>query len=58
VDDEKALNDEDVRAIAAADEEIDRGEFLDFDAFAAEMRTKYCGQDGRDKSRPYGSTPG
>jgi hypothetical protein len=27
-----------------ADEQIDRGEFVDFDVFAREMRRKYCGK--------------
>ena len=35
------LTDEDVRAIAEADAAIDRGEFVDFDTVAAEMRKKY-----------------
>jgi Arc/MetJ-type ribon-helix-helix transcriptional regulator len=40
--DERALTDEDVEAINQAEEEMDRGEFVDFDTLAAEMRQKYC----------------
>ena len=40
--DERALTDEDVKAINEAEEEMDRGELVDFDTFAAEMREKYC----------------
>jgi Arc/MetJ-type ribon-helix-helix transcriptional regulator len=36
------LSDEDAAAINEADAEIDRGEFVDFDTFAAEARKKYC----------------
>jgi Arc/MetJ-type ribon-helix-helix transcriptional regulator len=36
-----ALTDEDVDEIRRSDAEIDRGEFVEFDAFAAEMRKKY-----------------
>ncbi len=39
----EVLTDEDVRAIAEADAAIDRGEHVDFDTFAAEMRKKYGG---------------
>lgn len=38
---EHSLTDEDVKAINAAEEEIDRGDFVDFDVFAAEMRRKH-----------------
>jgi Arc/MetJ-type ribon-helix-helix transcriptional regulator len=41
------LTDEDAAAIAAADAQIDRGEFIDFDAFAAEMRRKIRAGKGR-----------
>lgn len=40
------LTDEDVDAINESEEQFDRGEFVDFDAFAAEMRKKYSGQPG------------
>jgi len=36
------LTDEDMAAIAESDAQIDRGECIDFDIFAAEMRKKYC----------------
>jgi Arc/MetJ-type ribon-helix-helix transcriptional regulator len=36
-----ALTDEDLDAINQADAEIDRGQFVDFDAFADQMRKKY-----------------
>jgi Arc/MetJ-type ribon-helix-helix transcriptional regulator len=39
--DEQSLTDDDERAIEAAEQEIDRGEAVDFDAFAADMRKKY-----------------
>ena len=35
------LSDEDVEAINEAEEQIVRGEVVDFDTFAAEMRNKY-----------------
>jgi Arc/MetJ-type ribon-helix-helix transcriptional regulator len=38
------LSDEDVDAINESEEQFDRGEFVDFDAFAVEMRKKYSGQ--------------
>lgn len=38
---EDALTDEDLAAIKESDEQFDRGEYVDFDAFAAEMRKKY-----------------
>ena len=41
MDDERTLTEQDIRAIDAADEQIDRGEFVEFDSFAAEMRKKY-----------------
>ena len=41
------LTDQDLKALDRADEEIDRGESVDFDAFAAEMRKKYCGGQQR-----------
>lgn len=37
------LTDEDVDAINESEAQIDRGEFVDFDGFAAAMRKKYCG---------------
>lgn len=37
----EVLTDEDVREIELASEEMDRGEYIDFDVFAAEMRKKY-----------------
>jgi len=39
--DEERLSDEDMAEINASDEEIDRGESVDFDSFAAQMRKKY-----------------
>ena len=36
------LTEADVAAIDEADAEYDRGEYVDFDTFAAEMRKKYC----------------
>lgn len=38
---EYALDDEDVAAIIESEEQIDRGEFVEFETFAAEMRKKY-----------------
>jgi Arc/MetJ-type ribon-helix-helix transcriptional regulator len=38
---EFALDDEDVAAIIESEEQIDRGEFVEFETFAAEMRKKY-----------------
>ena len=35
------LTDEDVDAINEADDQIGRGEFVEFDTFAAEMRKKF-----------------
>ena len=37
------LTDEDVDAINESEAQIDRGESVDFDDFAAAMRKKYCG---------------
>lgn len=39
--DSATLSDEDLQAIDEADEQIDRGESIDFDTFAARTRTKY-----------------
>jgi Arc/MetJ-type ribon-helix-helix transcriptional regulator len=39
--DEPSLTDEDLRAIESADQQFDRGEHVDFDSFAAEMRKKH-----------------
>jgi Arc/MetJ-type ribon-helix-helix transcriptional regulator len=36
------LTDEDVEAINEAEDQIDRGEFVDFDTFAAEMRKRHA----------------
>ena len=36
------LDDADLAAIRTADEEIARGEAVDFHSFAADMRKKYC----------------
>ena len=36
-----SLTEEDLEEISKSDAEIDRGEFVEFDAFAAEMRKKY-----------------
>lgn len=41
---EAELTDEDVEAIIQSEAEIDAGEFVDFDDFAARMRRKHCGQ--------------
>ncbi len=35
------LSDEDLEAIAESDAQFDRGEVIDFDTFAAQMRAKY-----------------
>jgi Arc/MetJ-type ribon-helix-helix transcriptional regulator len=40
-DSDDALSDEDWEAIERADAQIERGEFVDFQTFAAEMRAKY-----------------
>ena len=42
-DEPDVLNDDDVRAIKQADAQIDRGEFVDFDVFAAKARKKHRG---------------
>ena len=42
MEDEVTLTDEDVAAINAAEEQIDRGEGIDFKDFAARMRKKYA----------------
>lgn len=39
-----SLTEADVAAIEASEAEIDRGEGVDFDEFAAAMRKKYCGE--------------
>jgi Arc/MetJ-type ribon-helix-helix transcriptional regulator len=39
--DEFELSDEDVEAINEAEDQIDRGETVDFDTFAAEMRKRH-----------------
>lgn len=39
---EVQLTDDDLRAIAESEAQIERGESVDFDAFEAEMRNKYC----------------
>ena len=36
------LTDKDVEAINEAEDQIDRGEFVDFDTFAAEMRKRHA----------------
>ena len=38
------LTDEDVDEINRSEDEIDRGEYVDFDTFAAEMRSKMRGR--------------
>jgi Arc/MetJ-type ribon-helix-helix transcriptional regulator len=38
---EQTLTAEDLRAIRASDRQIDRGDFVHFDEFAAKMRRKY-----------------
>ena len=35
------LTDDDVEAINEAEDQIDRGEFVDFDSFAAELRKRH-----------------
>jgi hypothetical protein len=35
------LTDEDAEAINEAEDQIDRGDFVEFDTFAAEMRKKF-----------------
>src|SRR5580658_10356359 len=42
--DDRALTADDVAAIREAEQRMDRGEFVDFDVFAQEMRKKYCGK--------------
>ena len=37
------LDEEDITAINESDAQIDRGEFVEFSTFAAEMRKKYGG---------------
>ena len=37
----ETLTDEDIRAIEEAEKEFERGEYIAFDDFAAEMRKKY-----------------
>jgi Arc/MetJ-type ribon-helix-helix transcriptional regulator len=44
MDEEVALTDEDVAAINESEEQIDRGEFVDFKEFAAQMRKKYAAE--------------
>jgi Arc/MetJ-type ribon-helix-helix transcriptional regulator len=39
--DEFELSDEDVEAINEAEDQLDRGETVDFDTFAAEMRKRH-----------------
>ena len=41
MDEEVTLTAEDVSAIAESDAQVERGEFVDFDSFAAEMRKKH-----------------
>ena len=41
---EPVLTGEDVDAINESEAQIDRGEHVEFDALAAEMRKKYCGK--------------
>jgi Arc/MetJ-type ribon-helix-helix transcriptional regulator len=41
------LTDADADAIAEADAQIDRGEVVDFDAFAAEMRREFVAGENR-----------
>ena len=36
------LTEDDLRAIAESDMQIERGELIDFDQFESEMRKKYC----------------
>ncbi len=38
---EECLSAEDIRAIRLSDQQIDRGEFVEFDEFAAQMRDRY-----------------
>ena len=38
------LTAEDRKVIAESDEQFERGESVDFDDFAAQMRNKYCGK--------------
>lgn len=45
IDQEMAdLTEEDWKAIEESDAQIDRGDYVDLDVFAAEMRKKYCGE--------------
>jgi predicted transcriptional regulator len=41
MDEEVTLTDEDVAAINEAEAEIDRGEYVDLQEFAAQMRKRY-----------------
>jgi Arc/MetJ-type ribon-helix-helix transcriptional regulator len=43
IDQAMELGEEDVSVINESDAQIDRGEFVEFSAFAAEMRRKYGG---------------
>lgn len=38
------LTDEDAEEIEKSEAELDRGEFVEFDSLASEMRKKYCGR--------------
>jgi Arc/MetJ-type ribon-helix-helix transcriptional regulator len=44
MDEEVTLSDDDVSAINAAEEQIDRGESIDFDEFATRMRKRYAAE--------------
>ena len=39
--DERTLTEDDVTAINESEAQIDRGEFIDFDAFSSQMRKKF-----------------
>ena len=41
MEDEETLTEDDLRAIEESEAQIDRGEYVEFDAFAADMRKKY-----------------
>ena len=41
MDEEIVLTEQDIRAIEESEKEIDRGEYIDFDTFAADMRKRY-----------------
>ena len=49
LDEEIKLTAEDIAAIKEADEQMDRGEHVNFDEFAAEMRKKFENESPSDQ---------